>query len=77
MIVVVLPWSVLLKQARSTEIADQSPRSDPEIPHIYDVVLLSKWSQDHVVFHNVFCCVRGGLSEVSGVLSGAKSVFVV
>ena len=67
--VVVLPRSVLLEQARGTEIADHSPRSDPEIPHIYDV-LLSKWSQDHTVFHNVFCCGWHGLAEVAGVVSG-------
>ena len=73
-----LPRSVLLKQARGTERADRSPRSDPEIPHIYDVVVLFKWSQDHAVFHNVFCCVWGGLAEVAGVVSGVvKSVFVV
>ena len=73
-----LPQSVLLKQARGTEIADRLPRSDPEIPHIYDYVLLSKWSQDRTVFHNVFCCVWGGLADVTGVVSGVvEYVFVV
>ena len=72
--VVVLPRSV---QARGTDIADRSPRSDPEIPQIYDVVFLSKWSQDHTVFHNVFCCVWGGLAEIAGVSGVIESVFVV
>ena len=74
--VVVLPRSVLLEQARGMEIADRPPRNDPEIPHIYDV-LLSQWSQDCTVFHNVFCCMWGGLAEVAGIVSGVASVFVV
>uniref|UniRef100_A0A8C4Q194 Smad nuclear interacting protein 1 n=1 Tax=Eptatretus burgeri TaxID=7764 RepID=A0A8C4Q194_EPTBU len=74
--VVVLPRSVLLEEARGTEIADRSPRYDPEIPHIYDV-LLSQWSQDCTLFHNVFCCMWGSLAEVAGVVSGVASVFVV
>ena len=73
-----LPRSVLLEQARGMEIADKSPRSDAEIPRIYGVVLLSKWSQDRAVFHHVFCCVCGGLAEVVGIVSGVvESVFVV
>ena len=48
-------------EARGMETADRSPRSDPEIPHIYDVVFWSKWSQDRVVFHiNVLVCVCVG-----------------
>ena len=33
-VVVLLPRSVLLEQARGTEIANRSPRSDPEITHL-------------------------------------------
>ena len=58
-VVVLLPSSLLLGQARGPEIADRSLRSDPEIHHIYDVVFLSKCSQDHAVFHDVFYCVCG------------------
>ena len=78
LVVVVLPRFVMLEQACGTEIADRSPRSDPEIPHIYDVVFLSKWSQNCTVFHNAFCNVCGGLAEVVGVIRGVvESVFVV
>ena len=73
-VVVVLPLSVLLEQAHGMDIADRLPRNNPEIPDVYDVILLSQLSQDHGVFHNVFCCLWGGLAEVLGVVESVCSV---
>ena len=77
-VVFVLPRSVMFEQAHGMQIADRFSRSDPETPNIYDVVLLSKWSQDCAVFYNIRCCGWDGLAEVVGVVSGVvESVFVV
>uniref|UniRef100_UPI00358FB74C carnitine O-palmitoyltransferase 2, mitochondrial-like n=1 Tax=Myxine glutinosa TaxID=7769 RepID=UPI00358FB74C len=54
--------SILVEQTKGTEIANRSQKSDLEIPHFQDVVLLSTRSQDRAVFHEMLSCVRSGLT---------------